>query len=158
MERTFTIGELGKQTGLPPKTIRFYEEISLIAPARRAANGYRIYDKTAIEELKVIKDARDLGLPVERIKRLMKGCENGRCEHSREYLYHEIADYMSILDGKIKEMTTLRDKLRQLRSTVTPGKPGVSVNTKFFCDILHQITELEKGGDCYGRLLRRILN
>ena len=39
------IGELAQTSGVPAKTIRFYEEIGLLPPALWAENGYRLYPK-----------------------------------------------------------------------------------------------------------------
>lgn len=40
---TMTVGEAASRSGMPPKTIRFYEGIGLIAPAERLENRYRAY-------------------------------------------------------------------------------------------------------------------
>ena len=40
----FQIGDLSKHADVPEKTIRYYEEIGLLPPARRSANSYRVYD------------------------------------------------------------------------------------------------------------------
>lgn len=55
-------GELAKSTGLNPKTIRYYENIGLIAP-ERAQNGYRIFSPQHEHDLLFIKRAKCLGLP-----------------------------------------------------------------------------------------------
>ena len=55
--RKYEIGETAKITGLPAKTIRFYEEEGVISPALRGENGYRQYPEQSIEELKVLKYA-----------------------------------------------------------------------------------------------------
>ena len=44
------IGEASKQSGLPPKTIRYYEDRGLIAPPARAENGYRDYNDTDVPQ------------------------------------------------------------------------------------------------------------
>ncbi len=54
----FQIGDLSERTGVPAKTIRFYEDIGLVAPASRAENGYRLYDQNDAERLRFIKSAR----------------------------------------------------------------------------------------------------
>ena len=68
-----TIGELGKKTKLSTKTIRFYETIGLIQKPKRADNGYRMYPSETIDELSLIKNARDLGLPIAQIKKIDAG-------------------------------------------------------------------------------------
>ena len=55
------IAEASKQSGLSSKTIRYYEKEGIIPPAKRSANGYRLYDADQLECLLFIKRARDLG-------------------------------------------------------------------------------------------------
>lgn len=54
------IGQAAERSGLPPKTIRYYEEIGLVAPDR-AENGYRDYDETNVHNLRFVQRARALG-------------------------------------------------------------------------------------------------
>src|SRR5215469_8231510 len=105
------IGELAKQVGLPTKTIRFYEEIGLISQAQRAENGYRVYSESAVEELSLIKHARDLGLPIPEIRKLMIGCTDGNCDHTKEYVKKEVGDYLRILNQKIQQLQELKVQL-----------------------------------------------
>lgn len=139
MNTSLTIGELGKRSGLSPKTIRFYEETGVIKPAKRAANGYRIYEQEAIEELKVIKYARGLGLPIEEIKRLMKGCENGKCEHSADYIGKEITSYLELLDARINQLMLLKNRLNKMKTKLPSQKTDCTDKTKYYCNILEQI-------------------
>jgi DNA-binding transcriptional MerR regulator len=54
------IGSAATQTGLPVKTIRYYEEIGLVTPDRRA-NGYRDFSAACVEQLRLLAQARHLG-------------------------------------------------------------------------------------------------
>jgi MerR family regulatory protein len=57
----FSIGELGKLTGLPVKTIRYYSDIGLVPEARRTDAGYRRYDAAGLARLELVRTLRDLG-------------------------------------------------------------------------------------------------
>lgn len=127
-----TIGRVEREVGLPAKTIRFYEDIGLIAPAKRLANGYRVYEPRQAEELRLIKYARDLGLPIAEIKKLMGGCDDGNCTHTKQYLQSEIAAYTRLLDEKIGQLATLKRKLGMLKGTFTD---------EACCNILKQLVE-----------------
>jgi len=59
------ISQAAQQSGLSAKTIRYYEEIQLIAPASRGDNGYRQYDGKAVRELRFLAHARDVGFDLE---------------------------------------------------------------------------------------------
>ncbi len=61
------IGEASKKTGLSIKAIRFYEEIGLIRPPERKGR-YRVYEETDIELLILIKEAKELGITLSKLK------------------------------------------------------------------------------------------
>lgn len=140
-----TIGKLAKKTGLSTKTIRFYEGIGLIAQAKRAENGYRIYTETVIGELALIKSARELGFPIPEIRRLMSGCENNDCEHAKEYVEKEVTGYMLVLDKKIEQLQLLKTKLQALQSNIR-NQPENSQGI-YCCNIFNQLDQLSKGGE-----------
>lgn len=146
MSTSLTIGNLSKSVGLSTKTIRYYEEINLITSAERSENGYRTYPNSAIEELQLIKSARDLGLPISEIKKLMKGCESGDCLHSGEYLDREISNYLKLLSGQLLQMTELKNKLTKLKHRLNTPEKLCNANSKYCCNILHQLVD-DKGGE-----------
>src|SRR5690606_17345541 len=55
------IREVARASGVPAKTIRYYEAIGLLPPASRAANNYRRYQAADVERLRFIASARSLG-------------------------------------------------------------------------------------------------
>lgn len=65
------IGEAARQSGLPTKTIRYYEDIGLLRPARRD-NGFRDYGDKEVHELRFIARARSLGFSVEECRHLLE--------------------------------------------------------------------------------------
>ena len=65
--RIATIGRLAQATGVSAKTIRFYEERGVLPPARRAANGYRQYDESDAQRLRIKRTA--VGFLIGRAKR-----------------------------------------------------------------------------------------
>src|SRR5690348_16608372 len=66
-----TIGQASASSGVPPKTIRFYEELGLLKPAERFANRYRAYDDSNIQTLRFIRRARGLGFSLQEIDKLL---------------------------------------------------------------------------------------
>lgn len=65
------IGELAKQTGVNPETIRYYEQIGMLPAPRRTAAKYRIYTATHVDRLRFIRGARALGFGLEDIRELI---------------------------------------------------------------------------------------
>jgi len=101
------IGEVAARSGVPAKTIRYYEEIELIESARRAANGYRAYTEEAVHTLRFVARARNLGFTVEQCRSLLA-------------LYRDkaraSADVKQIAQGHIAE---IEEKIAELRSMQT---------------------------------------
>jgi Cu(I)-responsive transcriptional regulator len=64
------IGQAAKRTGLPTRTIRYYEEIGLVSPGRRD-NDYRDYGDKEVHELRFVASARALGFSIEQCVRLL---------------------------------------------------------------------------------------
>ena len=64
------IGDAAKQSGLPAKTIRYYEDIGLVAPGR-AGNGYRDFSGTDLHKLAFVQRARSLGFSIEECRALL---------------------------------------------------------------------------------------
>lgn len=71
-ERPFRIGELAEKTGLTIRTIRYYEEIDLLHPAKRSEAGYRLYGRNELERLQKIRSLKYLGLQLGEIKDCLK--------------------------------------------------------------------------------------
>jgi MerR family copper efflux transcriptional regulator len=107
-----TIGRASASSGVPPKTIRFYEELGLLKPAERLANGYRAYDDSNVQTLRFIRRARDLGFSLPEIDKLLALYRNRRraSEDVKRLALAHVAD----LDQKIAELTRIRDTLTEL--------------------------------------------
>ncbi|MDB5408336.1 MAG: HTH-type transcriptional regulator HmrR [Rhodospirillales bacterium] len=107
-----TIGEAASRAGVPPKTIRFYESIGLIAPAQRAANRYRSYDQDSVRRLRFIARARGLGFALKEVAALLALYgDRHRSSHDVKRL---ALDQIATLDRKIAELTTIRRSLADL--------------------------------------------
>lgn len=66
--RLWKVGELAKQTGLTVRALHHYDEIGLLAPSRRSASGYRLYDGDDIARLLQILSLRQLGFSLDEIR------------------------------------------------------------------------------------------
>jgi len=65
------IRELVEKTGVPAKTIRYYEDISLLPPPARKPNGYRNYSEIDVERLKLVAGARRMEIPIAEIQEIL---------------------------------------------------------------------------------------
>lgn len=66
------ISAVAQQTGLSAKTIRYYESIGLILPAKRADNGYRDYEAADLDELQFLQRARATGFGIDDCRQLLE--------------------------------------------------------------------------------------
>lgn len=67
----YSIGELARRTGLTVKTIRFYSDRGIVAPADRTHAGYRRYAPEAVTRLALVRTLRELGLGLDTIRRVV---------------------------------------------------------------------------------------
>ena len=67
----YTINKLAKLAGVSTRTLRYYDELGLLPPARIHSNGYRIYGQKEVDRLQQILFYRELGVPLEEIKTIM---------------------------------------------------------------------------------------
>ncbi len=66
-----TIKEVSKITGVSIRTLRYYDEIGLLRPAKFTDSGYRLYDDQSLEKLQEILFFRELEIPLQEIKKIM---------------------------------------------------------------------------------------
>ena len=65
------IQEFSQQTGLPAKTVRYYESIGILRPPQRLPNGYRQYNEQDLERARFVAGARSLELSLDEILELL---------------------------------------------------------------------------------------
>lgn len=106
------IGQAAAASGLPPKTIRYYESVGLIPAPERAGSGYRLYGETDVQRLRFICRARDLGFSVETVEQLL-GLWQDRNRPSSEVKSHALR-HLETLDRKIAELEAMRRALLHL--------------------------------------------
>lgn len=70
--RGLRIGELAKQLGTTTKTLRFYEQIGLIEPAKRSDAAYRLYDEHAVEIARLVISLRQLQLTIPELQAVLR--------------------------------------------------------------------------------------
>jgi DNA-binding transcriptional MerR regulator len=106
------IGEVARDSGLSPTTIRYYEDIGLVPEPARAANGYRDYEASAVERLRFISDAQESGLTLAEIASILelRAQGNPTCHHTIELMERHLAD----VERRIEVMMASRDLYAKL--------------------------------------------
>ena len=106
------IGQAAKASGVSAKMLRYYESIGLIPKAGRTEAGYRTYNEADVNTLRFVRRARDLGLPIERIK-LLVGLWRDRERSSRD-VKRIAAEHMAELRAKITGLAGMCAALQEL--------------------------------------------
>ncbi len=105
------IGDVSNQTGLPAKTIRYYEEIDLVKPLRDD-NGYRRFRSQDVHKLNFLGRARALGFTIEDCRTLMALYED---ETRASADVKKVARaHMAQIEAKIADLNAMRDTLSHL--------------------------------------------
>lgn len=64
----YTVQKLGSLAGVSTRTLRYYDEIGILKPARINSSGYRIYGQAEVDRLQQILFYRELGVNLDSIK------------------------------------------------------------------------------------------
>ncbi len=108
------IGAAAQRSGLPAKTIRYYEDIGLVRPDRRS-NGYRDYDNSDVHKLCFLQRSRNLGFSIEECRQLLSLYED---KHRASADVKALAQArITDIDAKITELEGLRATLSRLISS-----------------------------------------
>lgn len=105
------IGEASDLSGLPAKTIRYYEDIGLVRSDRRD-NGYRDYGPQEIHKLRFIQRGRGLGFTVEQCRTLLSLYDDPKRSSADVRTLAE--NHLEEIERKIHALADMRDALSRL--------------------------------------------
>ena len=105
------IGDVARQSGVPAKTIRYYEDIGLIRP-NRSENGYRAFTESHIHKLAFLGRARALGFTIEDCRTLLSLYEDENRESMQVKAVAE--DHLRQIEEKIAKLQSMRATLNKL--------------------------------------------
>jgi len=106
------IGEVAKATGIPAKTIRYYESVGLVGRPARTAGNYRVYGGREIQTLRFVQRARHLGFSIKEIANLLA------LWHDRERASAEVralaVAHLEEIGRRLAELQSMQATLRHL--------------------------------------------
>ena len=105
------IGDVSERSGLPAKTIRYYEDIGLVRPSR-GENGYREFGFKDLHKLAFLARARSLGFTIEECRTLLSLYEDR--QRSSSDVKRLAEKHVGRIDRKIAELQALSATLRDL--------------------------------------------
>lgn len=112
------ISDVAKKTGLTSKAIRFYEEKGLVTPPLRGENGYRSYTQKHLDELTLLRQARQVGFNLEECGELVN-LFNDPTRHSADVKARTLQKVADI-ERHIAELQGMRQHLLAL-AEACPG-------------------------------------
>jgi MerR family transcriptional regulator, repressor of the yfmOP operon len=111
-ERLLRIQEVAEETGLTPRSIRYYEERGLLRPAARSEGAYRLYDASDLEQLRLIKGLRDdAGLSIADIGQILEDEESRRRTRAALKVTDDPAERRRILLERLASIDGLHGRL-----------------------------------------------
>lgn len=106
------ISAAAERSGLPAKTIRYYEEVGLVRPAKRRDNSYRDYDQTDVHGLAFIQRARGLGFSVEQCRELLALYDDQK--RASADVKALALQHIEEIEARIRSLESMRDTLKAL--------------------------------------------
>jgi DNA-binding transcriptional MerR regulator len=114
-ENGLKIGEVSAVSGLPIKTIRYYEEIGLLKPTvSRSPSGYRLFSPDVLNRLAFIKRSQSLGLSLNEVQQILEVHDQGHlpCGEVKQHLEAKVSD----INQQIEALLTLKSELQGILS------------------------------------------
>ena len=105
------IGQAGERSGLPAKTIRYYEDIGLVKPLRDT-NGYRAFRQQEVHKLAFLGQARALGFSIEACRNLLQLYEDQ--SRSSADVKTIARDHLRQIEQKIVDLRDMQETLSHL--------------------------------------------
>jgi MerR family copper efflux transcriptional regulator len=112
MSQRLTIGGVAAATGLPAKTIRYYESVGLIKPPTRSHGNYRLYDERDVATLRFIQKSRTLGFSLKEVGALVALWRDKR--RASADVRRLAATHLAEIDARIAELRRIRQPLQRL--------------------------------------------
>lgn len=123
------IGVVARKSGLPAKTIRYYEDIGLVK-ADRKSNGYRDYSEEHLNTLRFLARARSLGFSIEDCRQLLSLYEDRDRASS---------DVRSLAISHIREVERKIEELEGIRATLSSLVEACQGDQRPDCPILSDL-------------------
>ena len=108
------IGDLASRAGVTPRTIRYYEEVGIIAPEDRTSGGFRLYSENQLRRLNIVQGLKMLGFDLERIRELFsikEDCKTGGMLAGE--LINHIREQQNEIDKKLEFYAEMKERNAQ---------------------------------------------
>ncbi len=152
MGSTIKIGVLANAVECHVETIRYYEEVGLLPPSAKSANGYGEYSDDHLNLVRLIRHSKDFGFTQKQIRELVRltTSQDSPCEE----MYQLTLVQLDFVKSKLQ-------MLRNIRKELTTPSNACKQNKLRDCPVLDQLAMVFKRqhgqGDDNNLILRAIL-
>lgn len=125
------IGEISGRSGVPAKTIRFWEDQRLLGQPARSPAGYRDYGPAILERLAFIRHAQAAGLTLAQIRQVLDIRDGGEppCVHVAGLISRRLGE----VEARLAELSRARDQLLILAGRAAAQDPA---DCRGYCSII----------------------
>ena len=145
-----TIGEASRASGVPARTIRFYEAAGVLPPPPRTSAGHRVYSTADVRRLRLAGRARLLGVPLAEVRDLVWRAFAADCDEFAADLLDRLAERRRDVKRRIAELRALRAELvgleRHVRHVREREAPGSRVASCGYCPLIDEEGGAPDGG------------
>lgn len=110
--RGYRISEVARRSGFSASTLRYYETLGLISPARTDA-GYRLFDDRTVEWLGFVSRGKGLGLSLAEIRDLAPLWDGDHCASAARRLRALVGTKLATVQGRIVELVAMAGTLER---------------------------------------------
>jgi DNA-binding transcriptional MerR regulator len=119
------IAEVAELTGVPATTLRYYEDIGLLAPAGRSGNGYRAYSERDVERLRFVTRAKQLDISLDDLRELVTAWDGEDCDGVQGRMAEVVSARLREAQDRLAELVALTGQLQSAAARLaSPSRPG----------------------------------
>jgi MerR family transcriptional regulator, copper efflux regulator len=115
---SLSITDVARAAGVPTSTLRYYDRLGLLASEGRSDNGYRRYDDRALDRLRFIGRAKELGCSLDEIAALLTAFDDD-CGDVQVSLRDLVDDKIRLAQNRVAELVSFTAQLQETRHALT---------------------------------------
>jgi MerR family transcriptional regulator, copper efflux regulator len=112
MRDALTISAFAKRSGVPPKTIRYWEGLGLLPKAARSHTGYRVFDPAALRYVAFVQKSKAIGLTLAEMHEILHLARSGRCPCPEVFGWTQVK--AKSVAEQIRELSALLLRLKRI--------------------------------------------
>ncbi len=115
-ESLLQIGEFAKLASTNLRTLRYYEELGLMAPTQRSQGGFRYYEPEQLDRVAAIKRLQNLGLSLKKIQTIMAPAKDGEVDQVIHRIGAALDSQIKIVDDRLQTLHQEMEELKEAKA------------------------------------------